>query len=154
MRDISGRSAEELASRNVLEYSVPEDVDGLAERFTAMVMGKHDSYRQEHRLYSKDGAVVWVDSATAILRDADGKPQGAVSMAQNITERRAAEEQLRQSQKIDAIGQLTAGIAHDFNNLLLGMLAMRSSRRRRSTPAARRPNTCAGSRRTRSAPRR
>jgi two-component system, cell cycle sensor histidine kinase and response regulator CckA len=122
MRDISGRSAEELASRNVAEYTVPEDVDRVVELFVAMLNGEHDSYRHEHRLYSKDGEIVWVDSATALLRDADGRPQGAVSMAQNITRRRAAEEQLRQSQKIDAIGQLTAGIAHDFNNLLLGML--------------------------------
>ncbi|MDX6438318.1 MAG: hypothetical protein QOF45_901 [Gaiellaceae bacterium] len=122
MRDISGRTAEELASRNVIEYTVPEDADEVARLFSAMLTGEHDSYRHEHRVHAKDGEVVWIDSATSLLRDADGKPQGAVSMAQNITQRRADDEQLRQSQKIDAIGQLTAGIAHDFNNLLLGML--------------------------------
>jgi two-component system, cell cycle sensor histidine kinase and response regulator CckA len=122
MREISGFSADELASRNVLDYTVPEDVDEVRELFTGLFTGKYDSYRHEHRLHGKDGAVVWVDTATALLRDADGKPKTAISMAQNITQRRAAEEQLRQSQKVEAIGQLSAGIAHDFNNLLLGIL--------------------------------
>lgn len=98
MRDITGRSAEELARRSTIGYTVPEDVDGVVELFTGMVEGRYDSYRHELRLYADNGDVVWVDTATALLRDADGTPLGAVAMAQNITERRAAEEQSRQSE--------------------------------------------------------
>ena len=98
MRDITGRSAEELARRSTVEYTVPEDVDEVVGLFTGMVEGQYDSYRHELRLYADDGEVVWVDTATALLRDADGTPRGAVAMAQNITKRRAAEEQSRQSE--------------------------------------------------------
>jgi len=98
MRDITGRSAEELARRSTIGYTVPEDVDEVVRLFTGMVEGQYDSYRHEMRLYADDGDVVWVDTATALLRDADGTPQGAVSMAQNITKRRMAEEQSRQSE--------------------------------------------------------
>ena len=98
MRDITGRSAEELARRSTVEYTVPEDVDEVVGLFTGLVEGKYDSYRHELRLFANDGEVVWVDTATALLRDADGEPLGAVAMAQNITKRRAAEEQSRQSE--------------------------------------------------------
>src|SRR5579862_3325242 len=98
LRDITGRSGEELASRSTLGYTAPEHRDEVIKLFTGMVEGKYDSYRNELRLYTKDGEVVWVDSATSILRDRDGTPRGAVAMAQNITERRAAEELSRESE--------------------------------------------------------
>ena len=80
----------------------------------------------------------YFDFAMRPLRDQHGAVTGAVPEAIDITERRQGEEALRQSQKMEAVGQLTGGVAHDFNNLLTIIRSATDFLRRRELPEDRR----------------
>jgi two-component system cell cycle sensor histidine kinase/response regulator CckA len=66
----------------------------------------------------KDGSPVDLSVSTAPLRDAAGAISGIMTVCMDITEQKRLEDQLRQAQKMEAIGRLAGGVAHDFNNLL------------------------------------
>jgi two-component system cell cycle sensor histidine kinase/response regulator CckA len=72
----------------------------------------------------KDGSTIAVRMHTAPMRDPDGRVTGAMALLEDLRETRKLEEQVRHSQKMEAIGRLAGGVAHDFNNLLSVMLGM------------------------------
>ena len=109
-----GYSRKEFLTLTIKDIRPPEDVPNLLANVSRITPQYEEAGVWKHR--KKDGTIIDVE-ITAHELTFYGRPAQMV-LAYDVTERRVLEEQLRQSQKMEAVGQLAGGVAHDFNNLL------------------------------------
>ncbi len=115
--EVTGYAHDEVIGKNPRVLKSGDTSTDVYQQLWATILNGQ-VWNGEFRNRKKDGTLFWELASIGPVKDEAGKIINFVGVKEDITERRAVEEQLRQSQKMQAIGQLTGGIAHDFNNLL------------------------------------
>jgi PAS domain S-box-containing protein len=120
-----GYSADEIIGKNFSTFFTPEDREaGVPQKALATALAE-GRFEAEGWRIRKDGSRFWINAVLDPVYDPSGEHIGFAKITRDLTERKMAQEELEetraalvQSQKLQALGELTGGIAHDFNNLM------------------------------------
>ena len=115
--EMFGYTADEMIGRSI-RCLLPPGADGEEEAILRQLRNREVVQVSDAVRVTKGGRHIHASLSIAPVVDADGRVVGAAKIARDLTDKTKLMRQLQQSQKMEAIGQLTGGVAHDFNNLL------------------------------------
>jgi PAS domain S-box-containing protein len=127
---IKGYKADEITGEHFSRFYTAEDVEAGIPKKALETARETGRYEAEGWRVRKDGSRFWASVIIDAIHDENGELIGFAKITRDMTEKRAAQQQLEESreqlfraQKMEALGQLTGGLAHDFNNLLTAILS-------------------------------
>jgi PAS domain S-box-containing protein len=118
---------------NWMNHIHPDDRE-IALAAEKLFQETHELFRAEYRMCARNGRLLWFRDEGVLMHQTDGHGLLMQGVLYDITERKRLEDQLRHSQKMEAVGQLAGGVAHDFNNLLMLIQAHNEHVRDRLAP--------------------
>jgi PAS domain S-box-containing protein len=119
---MTGRSVADLLALTPRDITHPDDWALQVPLMAEIRAGLRDRFHLSKRYVWPNGEVLWVELSYVAVFAPNGEFEYGLGVSMNVNERRRLEDQLRQAQKMDAIGQMAGGVAHDFNNLLTAVL--------------------------------
>lgn len=136
VKDVLGRPTDEFAGKPLGWQVHPDDLTKLRAIFQKVATGQGTNSQFEYRALHADGSWRMLRASASPLSDANGKINGVVASARDVTESKTVEQQLMQKEKLAAMGEMMTGVAHELNNPLTAILGISDLIRERAVDDA------------------